>query len=107
MGKYYGVYNDRGAGVYSEWSKVKKAESHIGALRLKKFPTVPEVVCFVREGLRRECGISLEDRAGDMFAQRTNVFFLIGRAPDEILFFQQRDRGYPSGEVSRITLVKM
>ena len=86
MGKYYGVYNDRGAGVYSEWSKVKKAESHIGALRLKKFPTVPEAVCFVREGLRRECGISLEDRAGDMFAQRTSVFFLLEELPTKSYF---------------------
>ncbi len=86
MGKYYGVYNDRGAGVYSEWSKVKKAESHIGALRLKKFPTVPEAVCFVREGLRRECGISLEDRAGDMFAQRTNFFFLLEELPTKSYF---------------------
>lgn len=86
MGKYYGVYNDRGAGVYSEWSKVKKAESHIGALRLKKFPTVPEAVCFVREGLRRECGISLEDRAGDIFAQRTNVFFPLEELPTKSYF---------------------
>ena len=31
MGKYYGVYNDRGAGIYSEWGSIKKAESYIGA----------------------------------------------------------------------------
>ncbi|WP_314331316.1 viroplasmin family protein [Selenomonas noxia] len=86
MGKYYGVYNDRGAGIYSEWGNVKKAECYIGALRVKKFPVVSEAVGFVREGLRRECGISLEDRAGDMFAQRKNFFFHIEELPTKSYF---------------------
>ena len=53
---------------------------------MKKFPVVPEAEGFVCEGLRRECGISLEDRAGDMFAQRKNFFFRIEELPTKSYF---------------------